>query len=80
MKEHMDSREIEQVRFWVWDNLRQAIDNEYAVHITENNDFIYSVCDDVELTSGWEKENLFNETDVRIALGRVLCDNLGIDY
>lgn len=80
MKEHMGAREIEQVRFWVWDNLRQAMDNDYARIISGNDDFIDSICEDVELTSGWGEENLFNECDVRMALGRVLCDNLGIDY
>ena len=80
MNERMNKQEIEQVRFWVWDNLKKAMDNYYAIQISGNDSFIDLVCEDIELTSGWQEQRLFNEFDVRMAIGRILCDNLGIDY
>ena len=76
----MNAQEIEQVRYWVWDNLRQAIDSYDAKRISENDDFIYDICDNIEMTSGWAEEGIFNEADVRMAMGRSLCDSLGIEY
>lgn len=76
----MNTAEVEQVRFWVWQNLIEAIDSDYVDRMINNEIFIGDVCADIELTSGWSEEGLFNESDVRMALGRVLCDYLGIDY
>ena len=76
----MNAEEMEQVRIWLRGFLKLAIDDEYAEHISNKNSFLYDVCEDVELTSGWETENIFGEEDVRLALGRVLCDYIGIDY
>ena len=76
----MNAEEMEQVRAQIRDFLGLAIGDEYAEHISNNNEFLYAVCEDIELTSGWETENIFGDADVRLALGRVLCDYIGIDY
>lgn len=54
--------------------LKSSVSDEYAGWIMNN--IIGDVMEDVEVCAD---EN-YNEDDIRLAIGRVLCDRFGIQY
>lgn len=66
--------------------MRSATGSDYARCILEDKGaegkftFMEDVIDDVMCASAWEDEGYYNEDDIRLAIGRVLIDRLGIDY
>ena len=62
-----------------------AASDEYAMDIlrsrggSENMTFLEDVIIDVMEASAWDDEGYYNADDIRLAIGRVLCDRLGID-
>lgn len=78
-----EKRDIEREIYLI---MRNATGSDYARCILEdkdgwtNNTFIKDVIDDVLECSAWEDEGYYNEDDIRLAIGRVLIDRLGIDY
>ncbi len=42
--------------------------------------FTEAVIDDVMECSAWEDEGFYNDDDIRLAIGRVLMDRLGVCY
>ena len=56
------------------DMLRKCISTDYVGNIID--EILDDVMDDVELTA--DKE--WNEDDIRLAVGRVICDRLGIEH
>lgn len=71
--------------------LMGAISSEYVRYILEyaeedengeqiGETFIDDVIEDVICSSAWDDEGYYNEDDIRISIGRVLIDRLGIDY
>ena len=63
--------------------LSKAVGSDYAGQILEyedgaSNTFIESVIEDVVETSAWSDNGFFNEDDVRLAIGRVLKQRLGV--
>ena len=71
--------------------LAHAVSSEYVRHILEGtekdeegytigNTFMEDVIEDVMCSSAWDDEGYYNDDDIRLAIGRVLIDRLGIDY
>lgn len=66
--------------------MQNAVSSEYARYILEHeneeteNTFMDDVIDDVMCASAWDEEGYYNDDDIRLAIGRVLIDRLGIDY
>lgn len=63
--------------------LSLAIGSDYAKQILAHEDgagntFIESVIEDVAETSAWSDEGFFNDSDVQLAVGRVLKRRLGV--
>ena len=83
-----EKRDIEREIYLI---MRDAVSSDYARCILEDKErdeeyrytgktFMENVIDDVLETSAWEDEGYYNEDDIRLAIGRVLIDRLGIDY
>lgn len=56
-----------------------AIGGTYASLLVCCPEFGDAVRDDVVAASGWETTGEFNQDDVRLAIGRVLCRKFGLD-
>ena len=44
------------------------------------NTFMEDVIEDVLTSSAWDEDGYYNDDDIRLAIGRVLIDRLGIEY
>jgi hypothetical protein len=66
--------------------IQSAVSSEYARYILEHeneeteNTFMDDVIEDVMCASAWDEEGYYNDDDIRLSIGRVLIDRLGIDY
>lgn len=66
--------------------MQDAISSEYTRNILEHEDektgntFMDDVIDDVMCSSAWDEEGYYNNDDIRLSIGRVLIDRLGINY
>lgn len=66
--------------------IQSAVSSEYARYILEHeneeaeNTFMDDVIEDVMCASAWDEEGYYNNDDIRLSIGRVLIDRLGIDY
>lgn len=71
--------------------MRNAVGSDYARYILEErerdeeynyigNTFMDDVIEDVMHSSAWDDEGYYNDDDIRLAIGRVLMDRLGIEY
>ena len=66
--------------------MRMSVGSEYARYILEDkgedgkSTIMEDVIDDVLCASAWEDEGCYNDDDIRLAIGRVLIDRLGIYY
>ena len=64
--------------------MQNAVSSDYARYILEHKKkrrtFMDDVIDDVLCSSAWEDEGYYNDDDIRLAIGRVMMDRLGIDY
>ena len=65
--------------------IQSAVSSEYARYILEHeneeteNTFMDDVIEDVMCASAWDEEGHYNNDDIRLSIGRVLIDRLGID-
>ena len=65
--------------------IQSAVSSEYARYILEHeneeteNTFMDDVIEDVMCASAWDEEGYYNNDDIRLSIGRVLIDRLGID-
>lgn len=60
--------------------LASAVGSDYASYIASDDDFFAAVKENVEETSAWQDEGFYMDDDIRLAVGRVLMDKLGIPY
>ena len=65
--------------------MRETISDDYVGcilhHVNEKGKtFVEDVIEDVIECSDWNDEKYYNEDDIRLAIGIVLIDRLGIDY
>lgn len=73
----VERKQIEWLITWV---MEKAVGSDYARCILEHNAFMNDVINDVMECSAWNDEGYYNEDDVRLAIGRVLINRLGIEY
>ena len=70
--------------------LMAAVSSDYVRYILEHkerdeedeeigNTFMEDVVENVMCSSAWDNEGYYNDDDIRLAIGRVLIDRLGID-
>ena len=71
--------DVEWLKENIYNLLRLATVRDYAVALSESPAFVDAVRDDVEQTSAWEEEGYFNQRDVRLAIGRVICEKFGVE-
>lgn len=82
----MNQEERKQIEYNVYEIMNYAVSNEYVRYILEHEDeitectFMDDVIENVMETSAWEDEGYYNEDDIRLAIGRVFIDRLGIIY
>lgn len=82
----MNNEERKQIELEIYKVVRLAVGNEYARDILEHeneeteNTFMEDVIENVLETSSWEDDGYYNEDDIRLAIGRILIDRLGINY
>lgn len=66
--------------------MKNAVSSEYARYILEHENeetastFMEDVIEDVMCSSAWDDEGYYNDDDIKLAIGRVLINRLGIDY
>lgn len=83
---NMNKEQRKEVEVLVHKIMRSAVSSDYARYILEHeneeteNTFMDDVIDDVMCSSAWDDEGYYNDDDIRLAIGRVLIDRLGIDY
>lgn len=82
----MKKEEKKLMEFEIAQVMRNAVSSDYARYILEDKGedddrtFMEAVIDDVMCASAWEDEGFYNDDDIRLAIGRVLMDRLGIYY
>lgn len=61
----------------------KSVSDDYASyildHVKNGNTFLEDVVNDISETSLCEEYDYWNEDDIRLAIGRVLMNRLGID-
>ena len=87
----MSKAERKEIESYIMRIMADATSSEYARYIlgSQQEDdegeptkctFMESVIDDVMCASAWEDEGYYNDDDIRLAIGRVFMDRLGIFY
>lgn len=82
----MNNHEKKLIEIEISQVMRNAVGSDYARYILEDkgedgeSTIMEDVIDDVMCSSAWEDEGFYNDDDIRLAIGRVLMDRLGIDY
>ena len=62
-----------------------AVSSEYARYILEQESdetertFMEDVIDDVMCTSAWAEEGYYNDDDIRLSIGRIFMERMGIE-
>ena len=65
--------------------IQSAASSEYARHILEHkneeteNTFLDDVIEDVMCASAWDEEGYYNDDDIRLSIGRIFMERLGIE-
>jgi len=57
----------------VYELLKSVITKDYAAALCDSYEFLNAVKSDVEETSAWADEGYYNDADIKLALGRVIC-------
>ena len=82
----MNKTEKKRIEYEIYELMKYVTSDDYARYILEHendeteNTFMDDVIIDVMETSAWDDEGYYNEDDIRLAIGRVLIDRLGICY
>lgn len=65
--------------------MQNAVSSEYVRYILEHENeetestFMEDVIDDIMCSSAWDEEGYYNFDDIRLSIGRVLMERLGIE-
>ena len=69
------------------ETMLRSVGSDYVKYILEDkgedgesDTFMEAVIDDVMCSSAWDEEGYWNFDDIRLSIGRVLMDRLGICY
>lgn len=60
--------------------LASSVGSDYAWYLSNDDEFLNAVRDDVEETSSWNDDGYYTDDDIRLAIGRVLMWKFGIEY
>lgn len=71
---------MDEFREEVREILAFSVGNEYAFDLVSDDNFILEVKTDVEQTSAWEDEGYYNDSDIRLAIGRIILNRFHINY
>lgn len=77
-----DRKDIERK---ITDTMLHAVSSDYVRYILEEKDgwsgntFMEDVIDDVMCSSAWDEEGYYNFDDIRLSIGRILMERLGIE-
>ena len=80
----MSKEETRQICYEITAIMTMATSDEYARYILEHEDengteLMADIVQNVLETSAWEDEGYYNESDIRLAIGRELMARLGIE-
>ena len=81
----MTNEQRKEIEMMVYKIMMGATSSDYARYILEHeneeteNTFIDDVIDDVMCASAWEDEGYYNDDDIRLAIGRIFMERLGIE-
>ena len=56
------------------------VGDEYALRLSYNNEFFSAVKESVEKSIDASNRSRYTQSDIRLAIGRVLMDKFGIEY
>lgn len=82
----MKKEEKNLIELEIRNRIQYAVGSDYARYILEDkgedgeSTFVEDVIDDVLCSSAWEDEGYYSDDDIRLAIGRVLMDRMGIYY
>lgn len=82
----MKKEEKKLIELEITNRLQYAVGSDYARYILRDkgedgeSTFIEDVIDDVLCSSAWEDEGDYSDNDIRLAIGRVMMDRMGIYY
>ena len=82
----MNKHEKKLIELEITQVMRMAVGSDYARYILEDkgedgiSTIMEDVIDDVMCASAWGDSGFYNDDDIRLAIGRVLMDRLGIYY
>ena len=60
--------------------LTASVGSDYAYYLAHDEGFASDVKQNVEETSAWSDDGVYNDDDIKLAVGRVLLERLGIEY
>ena len=81
----MNNEQRKEIETRVYMIMIHCASSEYARYILEHenketkNTFMYDVIEDVMCASAWDDEGYYNDDDIRLSIGRVLMERLGIE-
>lgn len=82
----MKKEEKKLIELEIRNRIQYAVGSDYVRYILEDKGeedkctFVEDVIDDVMCSSAWDEEGYYNDDDIRLSIGRVLMDRLGICY
>ena len=56
----------------IYDILKKSITDEYAKILIENDEFIDFVVENIMSTSCYEEDGMYNDADIKLAIGRAI--------
>ena len=80
----MNEAERKQIEIEVEKIIRMAVSDDYSSYIFNQRDGVYketfidAVIRDVMESSAWEDEGYYNEDDIRLSIGRIFIERMGI--
>lgn len=81
----MNKEEREYLRWNIRRILQSSVSDEYVsyilAHESEETDstLLNDVMEDVMETSAWDDAGYYNDDDIRLSIGRIIMERLGID-
>ena len=83
MREMTDIEKMDMVGTILY-HLSLSMDDEAAIKVADSKmkngeTVMEAVMDDIKTSSDWEENGHYNDDDVRLAIGRVMMNRLGIE-
>ena len=79
----MNEKQRKELEMLVYEIMVGATSSDYARYILEHTKkrrtFMDDVIDDILCASAWEDEGYYSDDDIRLAVGRIFLERLGIE-